>query len=1277
MDTLDKNYLRLQFRLRIHEKTATEFQTFFESVMLFAFNDFSKIRPYGNQGDAGNDGYRPDVGEYYQVYAPKNPEEKEAEAAKKLKEDFQKLKSTWDKISEIKLYYFVFNDKWSGTSIEIEKALAELKTANPEIEFKKFLPKDLEEVFFKLKKDQILALGFTIDSTNALRITKESLAKLEVYLDRGDGRFVLESLHNYKEIVEAQSDEGLLVDWEILECRALAQLERIKEAKQGYESICKRYPSVARPFLYLAEIYLNDEDYDKNGELLKEAEAIDKDYWLFRLESLFRDHRLGKKIDVAGIDEKDFPADPKIKSTFYRFYSAALQAAGDSKAATSFIERAISLNPDKLANYISKLSLLEAQLFSASVSNEEMRKNSIRMLSEIDAIINSINQWGSLSPRNQALFNVAKIRPLFIQESLSEMEKIGKESFDLIMLCHFNLSVDHMLTDLLMLIELPSDDFAKLLTYLREAEKNVSDNLGKMLFFQFLLKRSLFTEGRAFFESKKCGRLLGLIESIEEEKYDEVWDFLKDDFQFAVAVANSAKDLPELRRKIIERLPDDGNIQKDKLLLLLNYEEDNIPEAFDILKRLDLSQSGYFECQMVLEVARKKNAWDFVVLILEKLLDREKSKDIRLQLELELFNANMHLDRLPEVIRIGEKLLSDGEQLSRLDSRNKESLLAQTMLSRLKRGEFPQALELVEKYPDIPTTWEFKAGLEAEVYLKNRKADKAVAAIIAGMRILKTPTPEQYTKLFLPLAEIDHLIHFSLDSEEEVQGERFVKFEKQERWYFVGDGDELDAIKIPSTDEKYKSFLGKKVGEKVVFDFKYRASTEHLIEKILPIEKYVFVQSVYYFNHLSAEGVLPGVEMVEVPNKGDSIDLKNMIALLADKRGERDQFFDMYCKNNIPLAFLAVSEGSLTGAIARIQNEGKGFVRFSSGDLAEFAQQKEVAKRILAGNPFYIDGTSALILAETGLFKEIFPHLSNIKAPQSVITMLLDVAGKVRSTPSQGGYLQYVRGQLRISEPSKDEGEALTTKLMDAVKCLEARPDNIGIISPASKVDDLIEQMISPALCDACILAQKEGLPVLTEDFFYLKANEAQTGKKAPEYFSTFALLRVLYEQKKFDFERYFAFFTYLSVYRFRFLHFNSEDMEKAVFGEEIIKTARPDKIKQFNFPLTLSEEYGVPPRTALSVVETFLIKILTDDAILPEATERIFAEILAGLPNKMDKRTLGKLLINVAVNIINKTRKTIVFGIMVKNKVDRLVQFVEAYRDTGSLWGQVRDVRV
>jgi len=165
MKALDKNYLSLQFRNKIHSKNGTEFQSFFENIMEKAFPNFKKV-PSGG-GDGGNDGWIKELGRYYQVYAPNTPATKDSDAASKLKSDFQTLKANWSNITELKEYYFVFNDKYFGSK-KPEGAIADLKITNPDIEFKVFLAKDLENLFFELSESDILSLGFDIDQRQAI-----------------------------------------------------------------------------------------------------------------------------------------------------------------------------------------------------------------------------------------------------------------------------------------------------------------------------------------------------------------------------------------------------------------------------------------------------------------------------------------------------------------------------------------------------------------------------------------------------------------------------------------------------------------------------------------------------------------------------------------------------------------------------------------------------------------------------------------------------------------------------------------------------------------------------------------------------------------------------------------------------------------------------------------------------------------------------------------------------------------------------------------------------
>ncbi|MBF0529118.1 MAG: hypothetical protein HQK55_07585 [Deltaproteobacteria bacterium] len=671
-----------------------------------------------------------------------------------------------------------------------------------------------------------------------------------------------------------------------------------------------------------------------------------------------------------------------------------------------------------------------------------------------------------------------------------------------------------------------------------------------------------------------------------------------------------------------------------------------------------------------MELAEKKKAWDFAIIVLEKLLLRPGPAQDTLQIRLNLFDANLKLKRLREAIEIGEAILYNSEELKLLNEVNREVLLAQMIQARLDRSEFSDALFLVRTYPNIPKTPEFKLGLEAEVYLKNQQAENAIASVLAGVKMLKSLTPEYYAKLFIYLIQIDKLIPFSLSSEPRISAESFVKFREEERWYYVGEGDQLDAIKIPPTDDRFDQFSGKAVGDTILFEFKYRVkSEEHIIEIILPIDKYIFWQACHCFKQLVAQGNLDGVEMIEVPKNGDTIDPMNIIAWLKDEREGRREFFDLYCSQMIPLAFLAINEGGLASAIGLIQNEERGFVRCSSGDINEFNQQKEVAKGIIAGTPFYIDGTSALIMSEFGLLLEIHQHVPNLRMPQSVIAMLLECKKRFLCIPSHKGYLQYVKGKVRVVPVSPDSWEPLRKRIGDTVRLVESKPERVEVISSASKADCSSEQQVPAELCDACILAQKHGTPILTEDFLYLQVNNMETKKSVPQYCSTIALIRVLYEQGKISFETYLKFFSYLSNYRFRFLHINIDDVQKAVFGDSPIANVQLGKIQLLNFPLTLSQDYCVPFGISFSMVARFLLRIVVDVTVVPELAEIIFAEILSAFPSDKDKRTLGRAFLSFCEREVEKMQRILFIGSMAQNKIRSLSQFTELYKDSSRLW--------
>lgn len=1280
MKPKDKHYLALQFRIKIHTKEGTEFQSFFEEVMKKALPGFRKIRPQGPKGDAGNDGYIKDSGTYFQVYAPNTPKVNETTAAEKLEDDFYKLKNGWDQIAQIKEYSFAYNDKYDGSVQLLEETITRLSSDNPHIEFKLFLADDFENLFLQLSEADILDLGFNIDHRQSLEHAYRYLDIVKVELDRENAHSAQRILEHFKDIISSLDDDNLSLEHEILESRCLQKFEVEEDAKKKYESLSKRFPQDPRPLLYLAEMCLNDHDFDKNKELLEEAAKIDSSHWLLKLGWILRKLVASDSFDIEDIDELTFPDDPKIKASFYRIYAVVLQNLSDQTRADSFIEKAKTLNPDRYSTYLDEVTITEARMFRNQEDSERERLAQ-ELLDKVKDLEDRFLQFGDIGARNKTNLNIKKINALEVQQKFEELENLSKTTFDLAMTCRFDRQIDHTLTVVLASIPISNDDLSKLLDFLRNSKKPLSEMLSRVLIVQFNIRNALLTQGGLFFEEIQSRSYAKFIKDIQNEDHESILAFLKSDHWFAMRFANTAKNLPDLRRKIIEDLPDDGNIQKEKLRLLVNFDEQDFDQAFEILKGLNLSGLNYVECRPILYIVQQKKAWDFEVIILKKLIEKERNEKDAFNLKFQLLNAYLNLKNFLEVTQVGEQLLTEDASKHFLDPKNKEGLLNNTLIGFLERGKvdndvFKKGKDLLQKFALQNLSFDFRVGVEAEIYLSNNEPNNALKAIVEAIKARKVLSPQEYAQLYFLFVRIGNQIEsLNTDSLDIVRSNTFVKLKDKEQWYFIGNENELDAIAVAEENNKYPLFIDKNLSDPVVFETKYSSETrQYIIDCIYTIEKYILWKVLNNFQRLASDGDLEGVEMIEIPPIADTVDPKNLLKLFEDLKSRTEPFFDQYIRNNIPLAMLAVSEGGLGPAIARIVQEERGYIHFSIGSTEELDKQKEVAKRIFSERaPFYIDGTSALFLSESGMLQKIYDHVPNLKVPQSVIGLLIHITDKFRVEPGQTGQnMGYSKGKITMSSLEADKRDSIRSRFIASIKLLESNSNNIIAISSANKTDTLSEKRVPPELCDACILSQKENIPVLTDDFLYLQLNESETKKKAPEYFSSLALIRALYEEKQISFGEYLDYFGYLSSYRFRFLNLTSEDMEKAVFGDGAIKTVKPENIRKLNFPLTLSEGYGVTFQVAFRVIGLFFIQVLTDNAITADVAERIFLEILSSFPTEMGKKEFGQILVRVCANIIEKNKSRYFVHAenpLLKEKINRLIQATEIYAAESKLW--------
>ena len=167
------NYIaQIMFENKLLRSYGNEFQEIFYMIMKGHYKNFRDVKPHGNTGDLGCDGYLFGEGIFYQVYGPEYPEQTSAQsyAISKLKEDFYKLKGHIDngKFEPIKEYLTVSVKmeereikKPSKRDEEIQKYLEEtvglIKGMN-ENEMKNRVVQKVDEIFkqeeIKKEKDE-------------------------------------------------------------------------------------------------------------------------------------------------------------------------------------------------------------------------------------------------------------------------------------------------------------------------------------------------------------------------------------------------------------------------------------------------------------------------------------------------------------------------------------------------------------------------------------------------------------------------------------------------------------------------------------------------------------------------------------------------------------------------------------------------------------------------------------------------------------------------------------------------------------------------------------------------------------------------------------------------------------------------------------------------------------------------------------------------------------------------------------------------------------------
>jgi tetratricopeptide (TPR) repeat protein len=1224
MKIIDKRYIMLQFKLKIHELYGTEFQIFFENIMQKANVGFRKIPPGG--GDGGNDGWIKKTGEYYQVYSPKTPSIQGAAAAKKCKDDFHKLQKNWDKIAEIRKYFFVYNDKYSGAGQTVETAIAELKKENPSIGFSVLIAEDIEEIFETLNEADYLDLGIDTNTSDQIKIITASFELINKQLDEENiesAKSLLELLGHNSQII---SSSGIELQYELLECRLLKKEEKVEEAKTKYQSLVTRYPDNIESYLLLAEIYLLEHNLEQNKLWLERAAKIDNEYWLYKLQCFNRNLFCQEPIDLSDIEkiiEKE--SDPSIRVRFH--IVLAIRHANQQQMAESFsdVESAIVVRDRYFRGYEIKL-LIKSVEWSLCETPEELEIKIDEFMNEIELVENLFFEQFIPSPRIRVILNSYKIMVWAFREQQDMVLEKVNSGIDDILKCYVDNDICNALATILKFNVITSFKLETLLQHLEKSNMFIKDHVLNLIVIQLSLHKQLLNRGKLFFENIGSNDYALFCQDLQDENTDKIIVFISRNPDICESLIQSEEIKVELKNEIIKNLPDPIKDQQDILLVFLHYQQGEFDQAFDIIKKLDFSRLDKFGCKVVGHVVCSKEACDFELKILSRELELTIEEQHIIAIKVRMFALCLCLDKPLKVFELGETLLS-------YEAENKDSMifkledLLHNMINACLRMGIKdvswdkKALEVLGRYPNINKSYEFMMQVEVPTLLSNNKNEDALDVIVKAISQKKSLTDVEYAKLFFTLSmKLGDSIRLSLDTLKKIEDNTFVQLAELEQWYYIGAGDSLEAIPIcPSTDQ-YQNFIHKELCDFVELGTKYSPSMQkYKIEKIYSIENYIFNKAKEKFHKLSQQGLLKGVQIVETPMNDDKMDFQYLEKCLADHSANADKFFDEYIKNEFPLAMLALAEGGMENALERIRRENRGVIRCSLNN-DDYQKQKELAFDVVNNHKsFVIDGTSTFILSSLDILPKLIAKCPNVIIPQSVINFLYRLLDKLTPYSNSPGSLCRLNGEMQFVEKDAEATKILRDKFVQTIGYFDSNYQLVDDVSDALRTEDALQNKIHNELCDATIIAKQKLLPILSDDVNYLRYNGFETKQQYPKHFSSPALIQVLYEMSVITFVEYLDCFCYFSLNRFFFLPISSDDLWKAVFGDDTLAQVQPKNLRKFNFKRIWSNDFNVDYGSICRVLAIFLSRIITDNTIPKDLASTIFMELFSCLPEQVD----------------------------------------------------------
>lgn len=1100
--------------------------------------------------------------------------------------------------------------------------------------------KQIAEIKQLLTEDSKSKIDVVKLETNLIEISKYC-----INLSRsGKPNKALEILEQNKGLLEIINNNSIArLEFDIAEARALRESSRIDEAIDKNEQIASSYKTEIRPYLYLADIYLQVSDFEKYNEYIAGAEKIDSKHPTLRNLDFVKRIKSGENNLV--LDDDDIWGDTNSleRAHCYYIHSVASNVNGDNKKRDEFLDLAIKINPESLSYQSQKIDFAIYDLNIRKKNGENIfSSNNITQIKQdiekLEFIIKDDDAQGRILEVERLNLELS-----FLQHPHNEyhiIKKTVERITELLIQTRFDDFNDMVMVSLLdgATPFITKDMLNKLVGYVSTSNKKPSE----LLIFLFASSAIACYENideaillLSEYSDKDTTELLASIKSKNEKDVLTVIDRFDENKKLKIIL--SINDIP-LRLKLIEgsiKTFNPGN--KDILLKLkasILMESQDFDSVIELMKNIDLKNADAIISEMAFNAARELGMHLHIERdALKRLLELNTYPERKYEFITNLAFSQYYLKEFPEALKNAKDSLENRASLS---VKGIQSLLFLSLDILIAEGKIDEAESLLIRYNDIKKDYRISMKM-SEILLAKKKYDEAVKAVVVATQEVENISSEQLLASSSQLIMIENASGIERIESEKVVVNTFVKLSGLDEWFYIGNKDKsMGAINFESDkDQRYKILINKNKEDKIKWpgDDGRIDKIERRIDDIRCAEDYIGIRGAQEMQRMAQAGS-PFIKMIEVGTTPESIES----SLLNFFEKEND-IFKQFIENKLPFSFYASLIGSIGNSFSKIRMNMAGFVN-TVLNFDDWLRQNKLAEEALNGKKVYIDGTSIFMLVESGCYKKILSKLPNFGIPSSAIEEYRTLIGKFSSIPKDGS-LQIGIEKNKIRAVQYDEVNA--NKIKDNIKefCdyAQEKANLVFGIDKQERSSNLIEEKILPSLSDAVIKSQQDvGSIVMTEDPLYLELNSKFTKKLKPDSFSLLSFAETLFKNEDISLDDYLNIFYWLTVYRLKFFPTNATlIVDSVVRNIGNLVAVYPDSIDKLNLSLIWSDEYGAEIKSVINVGSDVLVSLIQNISISEQYLKLIYQKIYVPILNGRDKNYWGQLLLKIVAIKINK----------------------------------------